>query len=157
MLKRFLTLSCLLVAIFAFPQQTAPSHFDGKTWWDHVKVLADDNMEGRETGSEGLRKAEAYIVEQLQKSGLEPAGEKGFYQTVKFDERRVDEKASFAALIRDEKKEPIVLGEDAYFSSSVDMPSTEVEAPLVFVGYGLKIPEKDDDDYAGIDLKRKVA
>src|SRR5215469_10384590 len=49
---------------------TAPSntnHFDGKSWWEHVKVLADDKMEGRETGSEGLRKAEAYVVEQAKK------------------------------------------------------------------------------------------
>ncbi|HMH79266.1 MAG TPA: hypothetical protein VK514_03540, partial [Candidatus Acidoferrum sp.] len=58
--------------------------FDGKSWWDHVKVVADDNMEGRETGSLGLRKAEAYAVEQLKRAGLEPAGTEGFYQNVKF-------------------------------------------------------------------------
>ncbi len=40
-------------------------------------------MEGRETGSAGLRKAEAYIVDQLKKDGLEPAGSDGFYQRVK--------------------------------------------------------------------------
>src|SRR5262249_61722481 len=44
--------------------QSAPTHFDGKTWWGFVSVLADDKMEGRETGSAGLRKAEAYIVGQ---------------------------------------------------------------------------------------------
>ena len=63
----------LLLAILG----TAPSntnHFDGKSWWGHVKVLADDNLEGRETGSEGLRKAEEYIVEQVKKDGLQAAG-----------------------------------------------------------------------------------
>jgi len=50
-----------------------------------VRVLAADSMEGRETGSEVLRRAEAYTVEQLKKSWLEPAGENGFYQTVEFD------------------------------------------------------------------------
>jgi hypothetical protein len=68
----------------------------------------------------------------------------------------VDEKRSFATLIRDGKAVPLVLGEDAYFSSSVDLPSAEVTAPLVFIGYGLKIPEKADDDYAGLDLKGEV-
>ena len=103
-----------------------------------------------------LRRAEEYTVKQLQKSGLKPAGENGFYQTVQFDQRRVDEKVSFAELIRDGKEFPIVLGEDAYFSSTVDMPSAEVTAPLVFIGYGLKIPEKNDDDYAWLDLKGKA-
>jgi Zn-dependent M28 family amino/carboxypeptidase len=136
--------------------QQPTSRFDGTSWWTYVKVLADDNMEGRETGSEGLRRAAAYTVEQLKKSGLEPAGENGFYQRVKFDQRKVDEKNSFAALGRDGKSTPLMLGEDAYFSSSVDLPSQAINAPLVFVGYGLKIPEKNEDDFAGLDLKGKV-
>ena len=64
MLKKLPLVATLLVAICALSQQTAPTHIDGKIWWDYVKVLADDNMEGRETGSAGLQRAEAYIVEQ---------------------------------------------------------------------------------------------
>ena len=41
------------VALFAQDVPNPPKEFDGKSWWDHVKVLADDNMEGRETGSAG--------------------------------------------------------------------------------------------------------
>jgi hypothetical protein len=94
-------------------QQTSTIRFDGSSWWGYVKVLADDNMEGRETGSEGLRKAEAFAVEQLEKSGLQPAGEKGFYQSVEFDQRQVDEKKSFATLVHKRDAVPLVLGEDA--------------------------------------------
>ncbi|MGZ4875621.1 MAG: peptidase M28, partial [Candidatus Angelobacter sp.] len=36
--------------------------FDGSMWWNYVKILAADNMEGRETGSPGLRKAQEYVV-----------------------------------------------------------------------------------------------
>ena len=50
----------LLVAICAVAQQP---RFDGKTWWHHVEVLAADNMEGRGTGSPGLQRAEAYVVD----------------------------------------------------------------------------------------------
>ena len=158
MRHRTLILGCgLVLAVAVCARQTVVIRFNGSSWWGYVRVLADDNMEGRQTGSEGLRRAEAYTVEQLKKSGLEPAGENGFYQTVEFDQRQVDEKASFATLIRDGNEVPLVLGEDAYFSSSVDLPSAEVTAPLVFIGYGLKIPEKADDDYAGLDLKGKVA
>ena len=38
--------------------QQAATHFDGKTWWEHVKFLADDSLEGRDTGSEGIKKAQ---------------------------------------------------------------------------------------------------
>jgi hypothetical protein len=155
--RRIILISALVLAAATGARQTSTTRFDGSSWWNYVKALADDNMEGRQTGSEGLRKAEAYTVEQLQKYGLQPAGENGFYQTVEFDQRLVEEKASFATLIRDGKEIPIVLGEDAYFSTTVDTPSAEVTAPLVFVGYGLRIPEKNDDDYAGLDLKGKVA
>ena len=71
---RRVSICCALLAVFvALPAaaQTAPqSHFDGQSWWDYVKVLADDNMEGRETGSDGLRRAQAFVVEQL-KNALE--------------------------------------------------------------------------------------
>src|SRR5579862_2998587 len=110
MSKRLLPLMGLLLAISAFSQQTAPSFFDGKTWWDYVKVLADDNMEGRETGSEGLKRAEAYVVDQLKLAGLEPAGTTGFYQPVKFESRQIIEKDSSLALVRDGKSQPLVLG-----------------------------------------------
>ena len=152
----FVLIVVLTLATLGGAQQTSTIRFDGSSWWGYVKVLADDNMEGRETGSEGLRKAEAFTVQQLEKSGLEPAGEKGFYQTVEFDQRQVEEKKSFAALVRNGETVPLVLGEDAYFSTAVDMPSSEVTAPLVFIGYGLNIPEKNDDDYVGLDLKGKV-
>jgi Zn-dependent M28 family amino/carboxypeptidase len=149
----------LLLAILG----TAPSstnHFDGKSWWGHVKVLANDNMEGRETGSEGLRKAEEYIVEHIKKDGLQAAGSKdsggaSFYQPVKFESRQIVEKDSSLALVRDGKDEPLILGDDVLFSTRADL-APEVEAPLIFVGYGLSIPEKNYDDLAGLDLKDKV-
>src|SRR3974390_2957571 len=160
MLKRCLVLALLLSA--AVVAQNSPAaksaspNFDGKSWWEYVKVLAADDMEGRETGSEGLRKAAAYIVEQLKADGLEPAGINGYYQPVKLVSRQIDESGSSLALVRNGKDEPLVLGEDAMVSTRVDL-APEVDAPLVFAGYGLRVPEKDYDDFAGLDLKGKVA
>jgi Zn-dependent M28 family amino/carboxypeptidase len=148
-------LGILAFLISAFAQESYPS-FDGKSWWDHIKVLAADNMEGRDTGSAGLKKAETYVVGQLKTAGLQPAGVKGYYQPVKFESRQLVEKDSSAALVRDSKAEPLTLGEDAIFSTRVDL-APSVDAALVFVGYGLSIPEKDFDDFAGLDLKGKVA
>src|ERR1700721_1114119 len=109
------------ISLAAFAQQAAKNDFDGKTWWDYVKILADDNMEGRETGSAGLQRAEAYIVEQLKHAGIQPAGSDGYYQQIKFQSREIVEKDSSVALVRDGKVEPLVLGEDTFFSTRVDL------------------------------------
>jgi hypothetical protein len=159
MLKHLPLFCWVLVALAAYSSSnpdTANPNFDGKSWWEHVKVLASDDMEGRETGSEGLRKAAAYIVGQLKNDGLEPAGVNGFYQPVKLISRQIDESASSLALVRGGAKEQLSLGEDAFFSTRVKLPPS-VEAPMVFVGYGLRIPETKYDDYAGLDLKGKIA
>jgi len=98
MLKKFaLPFVCVLM-VFVSSAQESQTHFDGKAWWDYVKVLAADNMEGRETGSPGLRKAEAFVVDQLKKNGLQPAGTDGFYQPIKFISRQIVEKDSSVAL-----------------------------------------------------------
>jgi hypothetical protein len=120
--------------------QVAP-HFDGQTWWNHIKVLADDKLEGRDTGSVGEKAAQAYAVEQLKLAGAEPAGVNGYYQPVNFVSHQIIEKDCSLALVRDGKREPLVLGEDAYISSRI-LPAPEIKAGLVFVGYGLKIDRK---------------
>ena len=122
--KRLPLILLLATALFAqnSPKPTSSSpNFDGNSWWNYVKVLADDNMEGRETGSPGLQRAAAYIVEQLQKDGLQPAGVNGFYQPVKLISRQIDESGSSLALVRDGKAEPLVLGQDAMFSTRVNL------------------------------------
>ena len=95
--------SCAVAALAQSPN-------DGQSWWNYVKVLADDNMEGRETGSAGYDRAAAYVVEQAKADGLQPAGVNGFYQPVKFRSKQIDESQSSLALVRDGKVEPMVLG-----------------------------------------------
>ncbi len=145
---------CLLTGLSAQAQQ-AP-HFDGDSWWNYVKVLADDNMEGRETGSAGLKRAQAYVVEQLKKNGLEPAGVNGFYQPVKFESRQLVEKDCSLVLVNKGNRQPLVLGDDAIFGTRIDL-APSVEAPMVFVGYGMNVPEAGYNDLAGLDLKGKIA
>jgi len=121
-----------------------------------VKVVADDSMEGRETGSLGLRKAEAYAVEQLKHAGLEPAGTNGFYQNVKFVQRTIDEKNSFAFLTSEGQPSPVSLGSDAYFTTRIEGSDQELNAALVFAGNGLQVPENNVDELADLDLKGKI-
>jgi len=153
MIRAIVLSASMWAAVCVIAQQ--PS-FDGKTWTHHLEVLAADDMEGRGTGTPGLQRAEAYVVDQLRKAGVAPAGTHSYYQRIKFESREVVETDSRAALVRDGKAQPLVLGEDAVFAPLADL-AHNVEAPLVFLGYGASDAEKSYDDFASLDFKGKVA
>jgi len=125
----------------------------GKLWWAHVQYLADPSMNGRLTGSEEYLKAAAYVVEQFKSYGLTPAGVDGtYYQPVHFDVQQVIASKSSMKLVsgcktcRFYNEEPLVLGEDAILGSR-SAQAGKVDAPLVFIGYGLHLPESKYDDF----------
>jgi Zn-dependent M28 family amino/carboxypeptidase len=124
-------------------------------WWSHVTFLANDSMKGRDTGSPEHRKAAEYVADHFKRAGLAPGGTKGFFQPVPFRSRRIVEAQSSLALVRGGKVDPVVLGDEATFSMRIE-PAPSVEAPLVFAGYGLQVPEAKHDDLAGLDLKGKI-
>ena len=128
---------------------------DAAAWWRHVSFLAADEMRGRETGSPEHRKAANYVADQLTRAGVQPAGSNGFLQPVTFRSRRIDESQSSLALVRRGVPSAVVLGEEATFGMRID-PAPLVDAPLVFAGHGLVIPEVEHDDFAGLDVKGKV-
>ncbi len=130
-----------------FGSKTASDEAQGKVWWAHVQKLADPSMNGRLTGSEDYLRAAAYVVEQFKAYGLAPAGvDGGFYQPVKFDVQRVDASKSSMKLVVDGKATPLVLGEDAILGArSAQLKA--VDAPLVFLGYGLHLPDSKYDDF----------
>src|SRR4051812_35410530 len=113
MRKQFLLLTAIFIASVAFTAQAQPpssatpeskktaadksmasatdTAFKGTSWWNYVKILASDNMEGRETGSAGLRKAQEFVVEQLKSAGLEPVGSRSYYQPIRLESRQIVE------------------------------------------------------------------
>lgn len=129
---------------------------DARRWWSHILFLADDKLEGRETGSEGHRQAAAYVAGEFERSGLKPAGAGGYLQPVKLHSRLLIEDRTSLALVRNGKREPLALGEDAIISVRKEPPQA-LSAPLVFAGYGLVAPESKYDDLAGLDLRGKIA
>ena len=132
---------------------TAP---DGARWWSYVEFLASDNLEGRNTGSPGHKKAAEYVAAQFERDGLKPAGAEGYIQPVRFKTKDLDESRSSLALIRNGKEQKLNLGEDAIIGTRVD-PAPSVDAGLIFAGYGLRVPEKNYDDFSGLDTKGKIA
>jgi len=128
----------------------------GRSWWSHVRVLADDAMEGRATGSAGYQRAAEYVAAQFRASGLEPAGVDGYAQPMEFEVTQLDEADSSLSLVRAGARQPMKLREEAQFIVTSGT-ATDLDAEAVFVGYGLEIPEHQYNDLAGVDLRGKIA
>jgi Zn-dependent M28 family amino/carboxypeptidase len=124
-------------------------------WWAHVQFLADDKLEGRRAGTPGYEKAVAYVEEQFKAIGLKPMGTAGYQQSIELIPTSVENDKSKLALERDGKTIDFTLGKEATLGAAMSN-SGPVSAPLVFVGYGLRIPRKHIDDFAGLDLKGKI-
>ena len=129
---------------------------EGNLWWAHIQYLASDKLEGRNTGSEGYRQAVEYVSTQFERDGLQPAGTSGYQQPVKFETRELVTESSSLALVHGDEVEPLTLGADAGLSARARL-APALEAPMVFVGYGLQIPEAHYDELAGINLQGKIA
>ena len=136
----------------AAPQAAGPA---GR-WWAHVRFLADDSLEGRDTGTDGYRKAAEYVAHAFKDSGLEPGGTHGYFQAIAFESREFLEKRSRLALAREGHETPVVFGDEAILSLRVP-PAPHLDAPLAFAGYGLSVPEAGYDDLTGVDLDGRIA
>jgi Zn-dependent M28 family amino/carboxypeptidase len=127
----------------------------GERCWSDVRALSDDSMEGRRAGTPGHRRAAEFVAAQFKEAKLEPGGDGGYFQPVQLESRRIVEANSSLALVGSQGRLPLELGKDAIFLLRGDY-SKQLEAPMVFVGDGLKLPQYGVDDLSGVDLKGKV-
>lgn len=157
MARKWISLAAIIfLAAAAAPAAKDEAKAAGKRWWSDVKHLASDKLQGRATGSAGYMKAAQYVAKKFAKEGLKPIGTQGFFQSVQFESRQIDETYSSLSLIQDGKTVPLKLGDDAMLRPAGD-PAQQIEASAVFVGYGMSVPEAKYDDLAGLDLRGKIA
>ncbi len=123
----------------------------------HITWLADDKLKGRKPGTEGYQMAVDYVVNQFTEIGMIPAGDHGTYlQKLILRRATVNNKISKAVLTdRLGNVDSLSAGKDIFIIPGVLKTEVQVEAPLVFVGYGIEIPGKYSD-YNNIDVKGKV-
>ena len=124
----------------------------------HVKYLSDDLLEGRYPGLRGGELAAKYVATQFALFGLKPAGDNGsFFQNISFVGMKVrSDETTFSFVPNSGSPIPLNYAEDYTVANQTLTPTVDVEAPLVFVGYGATASEFGWDDYAGIDVKGKV-
>jgi hypothetical protein len=117
-------------------------------------VLASDARMGRKSGEPGGKIAGDYVVSKLREWGLEPAGPGGsYYQDMSFEYYEAERGASFGIIAHNSERE-FVYGEDwrQYRYSG----SGTFGAEIVFTGYGISAPQKEYDDYSGVDVKDRL-
>ena len=144
----------------ARPAATAAHAFqpgiDAGDFAEHVRTLSSDAFEGRGPGTPGEDKSVAYIQAQMQRIGLQPGNHGDWFQTVPMVETTA---APGTTLTIDVAGKPHVLkaGDDMVIGTRTGQPEVKIDgSDLVFVGYGVDAPERDWNDYAGIDVKGKT-
>jgi hypothetical protein len=148
----------LLLAACATAPRGASQAERAERWWGDVAALADNGMEGRLTGTPAYQRAADYVVAQAREIGLEPAGDEGgYFQRIAFEEQFVDHAASAASLVAGGKETRLEMPGDLTIGRGGGRVPANVDAPLVFIGYGLHIPDAGHDDLAGVDLNGKIA
>lgn len=144
----------LLLASLAFAE--APLSREAADWWSHVRFLADEQLEGRASGSPGHLRAAEYVASQFRAAGLKPLLPSGYLQPVEFRSRKLVEPQSSVELLHQGQVQRLAFGDDLILAK-LGTSGALVEAEIVFIGYGLHLPEVGHDDLAGVDLKGKIA
>lgn len=124
----------------------------------HVRFLSLDLLEGRGTGARGGNIAAEYMGTQFALLGLKPAGDHGTYmQRVPLVAITTQPQSTFALVAKNGKTLNLRKDDDFVATNESLTPEVEVEAPIVFVGYGINAPEYHWNDYQDADVKGKVA
>ena len=161
-LKRLLaTAIALSISSIAF-SASAPT-FSAKRLSDEDKTLSSDAFEGRGPATAGETKTVAYVIEQMKAAGLQPGGDlkdgkRAWTQAVPLARAEIVGAPKLLLTVGG-KSQSLTQGNEISVRAALDGSKSVAiaNAPLVFVGYGVKAPERNWDDFKGIDLHGKMA
>lgn len=138
----------LLLVSPLFAQNGAQDEPDAATraWWAQTSALANDSMEGRDTGTAAYERAAEYVAEQFRQAGLKPAGENGtYFQRVPMHQVDLDVARSSVEILPQGSGPAVVAGaigvtrlkllQQVTVTPSDSLP-VSLQGPMVFVGYG---------------------
>jgi len=123
-----------------------------------VRYLADDKLEGRDTGTRGYDLAAEYVARRYAELGLEPAGDDGtYFQRVPLLKALRQEQGAQLVIERSGTKQSLAFRDEFLPGLNYNAPSHSLTAPAVFVGQAIHAPELQQDDFAGVDVRGKIA
>lgn len=140
------------------PARKAAASIDPEKIRAHVRFLSGDLLEGRGPGTRGAELAAEYIATQFALDGLKPAGENGSYfqRVPMFAVHTVEDKTRFSFVPAHGAPITLAYGSGIVSKDQTGQATADLDAPIVFAGYGIDAPEYHWNDYAGIDVKGKI-
>ena len=145
-----------LATLALFGQRPTLPPVSESTLRAHLAFLSDDLLEGRGTGQRGGDLAARYLETQVQRMGLKPGNGTSFRQPVRINGVKALPEASQATFTGPKGSQGFAFGTEWLWSTGATQATLDLDAPLVFAGYGIVAPEEGWDDYAGLDAKGKV-
>jgi Zn-dependent M28 family amino/carboxypeptidase len=121
----------------------------------HLRFLAHPLLEGRAPGTRGGTLAAEYVRAQFRRIGLHPLGDT-YFQRVPMIGLTADPDPSLAIAAAAAPPRALAFRDDFTLRAGVPQAEVEVDAELVFVGFGITAPEYEWDDFAGVDVRGKV-
>ena len=155
-------MAILLLLAAAACRGTGPSPGDGPTIEaasieKHMRFLASDELGGRATASQGHVQSAEYVAAEFEKIGLEPAGiGRSYYQQVPLIAAHLLADESRLTLQRSGTRVELEIERDFVLQPDFLRQGAEIGAPLAYVGFGVRAPEFEYDDYDGIDVSGKI-
>lgn len=164
MKRKLLTFASLMLAVSSISAQerisadvkSAMETASADILKSNITYLADDKLLGRKPGKPGYKMAVDYVIGELEKNGVKPAGENNTWlQTILM--RNASVTPGFKAnLVIDGKETALASGKDIILTANPMKKESSVKAGLVFVGYGITATGLGYDDYKGMNVKGKV-
>jgi len=148
--------SLLVMATNVFAQGNTQLKVDGERIKSYIEYLSTDEMMGRQSMTPGYQRAAEWVAAQYEAWGLEPAGDDGtYFQRVPIG-RSVTRLNGVPALAVNGDPLSLVEGDFSVNSAGSTM-ATSVNGEVVFLGYGISAPAKGLDEYAGQNMRGKIA
>lgn len=124
----------------------------------HLGFLASDELQGRDTGSEGLQRAAEYVANELSRLQLKPAGENGtYFQNYRLISRQLTDSTMITIADKDGETASFRFKDDFFpYLQGLQGGRETISGGVAFVGYGITAPEYEYDDFAGIEVKDKI-
>jgi Zn-dependent M28 family amino/carboxypeptidase len=123
----------------------------------HVRYLSHDLLEGRGTGQRGGDIAAEYIATQFAEYGLKPAGDHGtFMQKVPLVGITTLGETQFSLVPKQGETMNLKPLDEYVAYDQTQQAQSDVDAEIIFVGYGIEAPEYNWDDYKGLDVRGKA-
>ena len=122
----------------------------------HAEFLADDLLGGRFTGTPGYDIAARYVASQMQQLGLRPVSGDSYLLPVPFVAADIDVDSVALEIVANGERRALPWRDGFVADGHPLLETSDVEAPVVFVGFGIDAPELKWDDYAGLDVRGKI-